>query len=113
MWGAGQWRNASPPPPRTHPTGLIVGGNTPLDLLSIIQLSSVEARGMGWQDKAPGLSITEWWRMLSRSPPSPTRGEKPLDFALGWEGAKFKGNLVFILEVVGNFREALTLLLFI
>lgn len=49
-------------------------------------------------------------------PPRTHRGEKTLNFtslSVGREGAEFKDNLVFVLDTVGNFRQALTLLLFI
>lgn len=57
------------------------------------------------------------WGVPSHSPPPRTHiREKPFGFAspsVGPEGAKFGASLVFILDAVGNFRQALPLLLFI
>lgn len=63
----------------------------------------------------PDMSITGWWRVLSCSPQDLQRG-KPLNstsLSVEQEGVKFKDNLVFILDPVGNFSQALTLFLFI
>lgn len=104
-WGV-QW--VLPP---HHPYGMLRG--------CVPTFATPWPRGGHGTDPAspPGLQRGRGiWGVLSRTPPCTHIREKPFGFAspsVGPEGVTFGASLVFILDAVGNFRQALPLLLFI